>query len=638
MFLKNKSITLSLILFILPLVLLVFTIVFSYNYFLSYKTIKKGLQHEAYALAHSAVNETDIILTSVKKVGETISSFIENGNDSKEVLEQILFSAVANNKEIISATIAFEPYNLDSEKKYYSPTVTRSKENLELQYLGNDKYQYHLMDWYQISKIKNSSIWSEPYYDIHNPGNIMATFSTPIYDKNDSVRGIVRLGIDLSWLHDMISNMEMIYDGYAFLISGHGTFITHPLSEIIINDTIFGLASERKDKNLRIIGQNMTRGKEGFTRFISLLTGENEWMVYTPLNTNSWSLAVIFPDEALHDDIRVLTYKVIFIALVGLILISIAIILIARSITKPLIKLVSTSKEISSGNFEFELDHSESKDEVSLLSNSFIAMRDSLKEYIKQLKETTAAKEHIEGELRIAHDIQMSIIPQIFPAFPNREEFDLYAIIEPAKEVGGDLYDFFFIDEDNICIIIGDVSGKGVPASLFMAVTNTMIKAVAAEFNDPEKIIAKVNRQLSHGNEACMFVTLFCSIFNIRTGELRYANGGHNPPILISKNKVGYIDVVPAISLGLNEDASFQQQTLQLEKGDAIFLYTDGVTEAFNEDEEQFSEERLLETIKKIGSSSPITVCSEILVDIKSFAGNKPQSDDITILMLEYKK
>jgi len=196
-------------------------------------------------------------------------------------------------------------------------------------------------------------------------------------------------------------------------------------------------------------------------------------------------------------------------------------------------RLTGVAGQIGKGDFDVPLPGITSGDEIGKLTDSFAAMQVALKQYMENLKETTVAKEKIESELRMAREIQLDIIPRTFPPFPERKEFDLYAIIEPAKEVGGDFYDFFFIDENNLCIVIGDVSGKGVPAALFMAVTRTLIKSKTSKNLNPEQVLARVNEDLSIDNTTSMFVTIFLAIFNTQTGELRYSNGGHNVPYLL---------------------------------------------------------------------------------------------------------
>ncbi len=231
----------------------------------------------------------------------------------------------------------------------------------------------------------------------------------------------------------------------------------------------------------------------------------------------------------------------------------------------------------------------------------------------------------------------MGILPKVFPPFPNRTEFDIYAVLEPAKEVGGDLYDFFFLDNDNLCIAVGDVSGKGVPASLFMAITMTLIKAKATKGLPIGEILSMVNNNLSQDNPSLMFVTLFFSIFNISTGEIEYCNGGHNPPYLIrSGGEVKPLETTNGIALGVMEDFSYQSKKIVLEKGDMVFLFTDGVTEAMNEKDELFSEERLEREIARLKEKPLKEMTSGMMEEIKNFCQDAPQTDDITMMILKY--
>jgi sigma-B regulation protein RsbU (phosphoserine phosphatase) len=243
----------------------------------------------------------------------------------------------------------------------------------------------------------------------------------------------------------------------------------------------------------------------------------------------------------------------------------------------------------------------------------------------------------MESELKIAHDIQMSILPKTFPPFPTRDEFDLYALITPAREVGGDFYDFFQLSENLLCFVIGDVSGKGVPAALFMAITKTLIKSFAREDVSPDAILAHVNGELAADNDACMFVTLFCGLLDMASGEIRYANAGHNPPVLIKKN--GSVDWLPragSLVAGAMPGVEFKCEQLRLEPGDSLFLYTDGVTEAMNKVEELFSEEKLIRELAGAADLSIKDAIGKVMNAVHLFSDGAPQSDDITMMMIRY--
>ncbi|MEN6327196.1 MAG: PP2C family protein-serine/threonine phosphatase, partial [Syntrophomonas sp.] len=252
-------------------------------------------------------------------------------------------------------------------------------------------------------------------------------------------------------------------------------------------------------------------------------------------------------------------------------------------------------------------------------------------------KETQRTKELIEGELSVAREIQMSIVPKIFPAFPERPEFDVFAVLEPAKEVGGDLYDFFLLDDDHLCFTVGDVSGKGVPASLFMAVTKTLIKAKADIKLGPDEILYQVNNELCKDNDSGMFVTEFLGILTISSGEVVFSNGGHNIPYLLKNNGVvEALPKIPGMALGVMEDVGYVQANIRLNAGDSLVLYTDGVTEAMNPAGELLSEARLENILREFDSQTVQEEVHHILRSTRQFVNGASQSDDITILVMKY--
>ena len=254
-----------------------------------------------------------------------------------------------------------------------------------------------------------------------------------------------------------------------------------------------------------------------------------------------------------------------------------------------------------------------------------------------RLTEAFLEKQRIEESLKLAADIQMGMLPSTFPAFPERNDFDLFAGIIPAKEVGGDFYDFFLVDKKHLCFVIGDVSGKGIPAALFMALTKTQIKASSSRRRTPGDILFRANNDLCHENESSMFCTLFYGIMNTETGEVTYANAGHNPPYIIEKGvEPVQIESTGGIALGVMEEMEFESATFTASKGASIFLYTDGVNEAMNEADEEYSYERLEDYLKENSTGSITDMVNKNLESVKEFAGAAPQSDDITVLALRY--
>ncbi len=312
--------------------------------------------------------------------------------------------------------------------------------------------------------------------------------------------------------------------------------------------------------------------------------------------------------------------------------------LVARSIARPLRIMAAATKKIADGDLSIDLSEIKSHDEVGQLSKAFEKMTLDLQNYIKDLTETTAAKQKIESELSIAAQIQRDMLPSHFPAFPDQSAFDIFAIMRPAKTVGGDFYDFFMLDEQKLAIVIGDVSGKGIPAALHMAVTKYLIKAFMAQSDSPDEILKLVNKQLILNNESCMFVTIFVGILNVATGEMNYASGGHNPLLVLDSDNPRnstFLNRPGGPVVGIIDDADFQTEKITLQSGWSIVAYTDGVTEAFNTAGEAFLEERLKSTALGLTGMTAKQIAQNILNAVDEFCKGAPQADDITLLAVQ---
>lgn len=347
------------------------------------------------------------------------------------------------------------------------------------------------------------------------------------------------------------------------------------------------------------------------------------------------AILVTLPTDQMQAAIGHQTRLAVAVSLVVLLVGSMIAIFGANTIAKPIADLTEMTRRIAAGDFTQRIAV-RAKNEIGVLAASFNEMTRRLNESIENLRETTAAKERIESELKIAHEIQMSMVPKIFPPFPDRSEFDIFATLVPAKEVGGDLYDFFFIDDEHLCFAVGDVSGKGVPASLFMAVTKALFKATAAHGGSPGDILTRLNAEICRDNESCMFVTLFCAILNIRTGRIDYSNGGHNLPYRLDPEGARPLKNFGGRALGVMEQSAYESGYIVLEPGEGLVVYTDGITEAMDPKETLYSDRRLERFLSQNRSFSPHRIIGDLVSDVRGFAAGAPQSDDITALALRY--
>lgn len=639
--LKNKSLAYKLSVSILSAVLLIFFLILVYNYYISRKLILKNVQENTKNLTSSAINKSEGFFRVIEKIAQNVSYLIRDSIKSEDELNSILSSIVKNNSEIYGSCLAFAPHEFNSNIEYFAPYYYKKGNSFLYENLARADYFYPEWDWYKNPVKEGKALWSEPYFDEGGGNELMTTYSVPFYSqdgRNDSLIGVITADVSLKWLQEIVSQIKIFETGFAFLISQKGTIITHPDTSYVMDESIFTLAEKFNDPDLKKIGEEMIAGNEDFVPLDSKFHEGKCWIYYTHLQNNDWSLGFVFPENELYADLHKLNQTLIIMTIAGLAFLLLLIVIISNRVTRPLHNLANIAEGFGKGNFELKIPSNNTNDEVGTLNRSFAHMQSALKEYIENLKQTTSAKEKIESELKIAREIQMGMIPRKFPAFPDRKNIDIYGFIEPAKEVGGDLYDFFFIDDSRLCFTIGDVAGKGTPAALFMAITKTILRAKSEiEGLNVSRIIESVNNYLCKNNEGNLFVTLFLGILNTNTGEIEYSNAGHNYPFVIKNNgRVSELASTHCIPLGISSNLCKIPGNFTLEAGDTLFLYSDGISEAFNIENEQYSIPRIAEVLKTSAGENPKKIIDNIVCDVKAFASGKEQSDDISILAIRY--
>ncbi len=637
---KAKGLGVKLAFYIITATIIIVGAILWINHSISKKLLLKNVEENAANLTQSTVNKIEGVLGTVAKIPENESYVFKDFDITTEQLHSYIRMIVKNNKEVFGGCVAFEPYSYYKDSLYFAPYCYKSEDSIICENLGTETYQYFYWDWYQIPSILQKPVWSEPYFDEGGGNILMCTYSVPFYRKSNGekkFRGVVTVDISLEWLDELVSCIKIYEHGYAFLLSQNGTVITHPNDKYEMHQTVFSLAEEYNVPELREVGRKMISGKSGFIEYTSIYTHQEGFMYYYPLETTGWSLAVLIPREELFADLYALNKRLLLIGVIGIIVLLVLIVATSQRITGPLRKLVKVTDNIGKGNFDVVLPPVKGNDEIAKLNSSISAMQRELKTYIRNLKDTTAAKEKIESELKIAHDIQQGIIPKIFPPFPERDDVDLYAVLDPARDVGGDLYDFFFLDDYNLCFAVGDVSGKGVPASLFMAITRTLLRAKVSIDLPVNEIVKSINLELCQGNENSMFVTFFLGIIDLKNGLVNYCNAGHNLPyILRSDCKIETLTGTHGTPMGIFEDMEYKTETLQLNNTDTLVIYTDGVPEAMNFNNELFGDDRLKKLLLQFCRTNPIDVTTAMVNEVKKYTGEAEQSDDITILSLTF--
>jgi len=618
---------------------LILAVGIAWNYVRGLDRIEAEARHRAAAVAEASADKIDSVLAVLQGLVRGIALTLESQalaipfEQARALLETTLHS----HPQVYGMAIALLPALKPADWRDGAPYAHRGPLGLAYQNLAAQGQSYLGEDWFYLPQHLDQESWSEPY--LWSNLVKVVTYSVPIRIPTPGGRrfaGVVTVHIDVGWLDRTIADLPVGKEGYGLLITRNGTYVSHPISALVLNESVFSLAEALHDPSLRAIGQRMVSGQAGLLAWVSPTKNEPSWLAWHPLGTADWTMAAVVSQAELRADIHRLSQQSVLAGLSGIGLLVLAISLVARSITRPIHALGAAAATLASGNLEAALPVPQGRDEVAQLTAAFATMRDSLRQHMADLAATTAARERINGELRIAHGIQMDMLPKIFPPFPERDDIHLFAVMEPAREVGGDFYDFFALDPERLVIAIGDVSDKGVPAALFMAVTRSFLRAAFRADDDPGRALTRVNAELAEGNDSCMFVTLFCGIVRLSDGLVEYANAGHVPPCVVdTQGRVDWIREPYGPAAGVQPGTAYPKGRFRLRPDATLLLYTDGVTEAMDPAHRMFGADALARRLEAHCALDCGACLDALLVDLRAHAAGTEQSDDITMLMLK---
>ena len=611
--------------------------------FLFYQA-REAVRQEAVSRATQILDKTSLrvegILNRVEVASDMTKWLVLRHPDKADSMFVYSQGLLHNNPDFYNCSIAFEPYYFKDKGRYFSAYTKHVGDSIRTIQGGSDSYQYFFTDWYLMSQLLNKPCWTEPYMDLDvttNTSEMVTSYCQTIKDKQDQLIGVINISLSLNWLSQTISAVKPYPNSYSIMIGRGGTYFVHPDSTKITRQTIFTQTLEQPDTAMTALGHAMQRGEEGLKHM--KINGEDSYVFYKPLGQTGCSMAIVCPESDIFGGFDRLRNSVRAIVLVGLLLMLYLFIRIITRELRPLRRLAYEAETIASGQFDAELPDFQRTDEIGQLSHSFGNMQQSLVKYIEELKNTTAQKASIESDLRIASDIQMGMLPERFPTREDRDDVQLYASLTPAKEVGGDLFDFYFRDE-KLFFCIGDVSGKGVPASLFMAVTRSTFRTVSAHESMPDRIVTIMNKTIADMNKNHMFVTLFVGVLDLPTGRLRYCNAGHDAPLLVGAG-MGELPCDPNIPVGFMPTWKYSLQEAHIFTGTTIFLFTDGLTEAMNAEYAQFQMERVNDVANRAlakQQQEPRQLIAQMTEAVHQFVGDAEQSDDLTMMAIQYIK
>ncbi len=600
-------------------------------FLLTYGIVRVGAFSICERVLKGEKEEVRRITSDLYMAATNTAPFIEENLNNADKMYDIINRMLKLNPYMRSCGIYFVEGYYPKKGRLFAPYASRRDsvimESQDACDQGND---YVKDKWFKDAISSKKGYWAKPFLDNDSLKSPLVSYLLPIHD------------LSLSWLNEKMQPTRALnwknseewnpeYQLYFFMTDSTGTILVHPDTKRLVTERMQPYIND-DNKNWGYLSVSDSREEE------KIVEGVKTLLCRQVVKYTDWNICLVMP--------------IFFIDVVGYAIAGIAIMFILlgllvvyffgrRSIKKavnPLQQLSETADEVAKGNFKTVLPELKSRDEIHHLRDSFAQMQQSLTSYIEDLRNATAQKAAIENELKIAHDIQMSMLPKTFPPYPERDDIDIFGSLTPAKGVGGDLFDFYIRDE-KLFFCIGDVSGKGVPASLFMAVTRSLFRNISQHVSEPSHIVNALNQAQSEGNDTNMFVTLFVGVLDLKTGSLRYCNAGHDAPLLMGHD----VCLLPCdcnLPIGVMGDFTFEQQEITFERPTTIFLFTDGLNEAENINHAQFGDERIMKMAESLvadGQLQPTQIIRHMTDAVHTFVGIAEQSDDLTMLAIELK-
>ena len=553
-------------------------------YFFSRKTIYT----EATRRAVGQLDATDLMITDVlDQVETTVRNNVwpvRNSLSVPDSLWSMTHRIVDYNPFVYGSCIALTENYSPRTGRHFAPYSYRNGERIDTVQLGKASYGYPEKEWFVKPLETGEGYWSEPYFDEGGGERLMTTYSIPVTDRKGDVAAVLTADVSLDWLTDLVGGVQLYPEAFSVLLSRTGKLMVCPAPAFVMKKTVQEIAATVADSTaVKEVSLAMLAGESGNRQV--MYKGEKEYVFYAPIDRADWSMAIVIPEDEIYENVRRVGLLVILLQVLGL----------------------------------------------AVMSYILYA---TLKNQLR-VREMSEKKNLIDSELRIARNIQMSMLPTAFLKAPEHTDIDMSAILVPAKEVSGDLYDFF-VRDGRLFFCIGDVSGKGVPASLVMAVTRSLFRTVSAHEKSPQRIVSSMNESLADMNENSLFITFFLGVLDLWNGHLIYCNAGHNAPVRTGTGKPTLLDVVPNLPLGVLPDKQFQEQEAVLDAGEGLFLYTDGLTEAEDASLALFGPEKMLEVLGGCAGKAAEVQVESMVSAVKEHSGEGSLSDDLTILAVRF--
>ena len=579
-------------------------------------------------------------------VHNSIDEVVEDMSHPDSVFAALTHKLQLNPQGVLGFGVGFVPNYYPERGRWFEPYAMWLDGRIFTIQNGSAEHDYFTHEWYVEGMKHDEGYWSNGYSFMMGGERVMiCTYAKPFYDTKGNKAGVYAGDLSLDMLHDYLLSKDMKANTEGLIkvprklegnprqwvrsviVDRNGYYVSHPDKERMLRDNFFEAISQKTDTVAdRVMGE-MKAGKKGSAELT--FEGVPSTVFYSPLEKSGWSLVVILPNIRYYIVVFGFCILLSLCLLTGLLAVYIICRTTIRRSTRPLQVLASSADEVAKGNFNAPLPDIRHQDEIGLLRDSFGNMQRSLSQYIEELKTTTAQKSAIESELSVARSIQMSMLRK---DIPNRPDFEIHAMLTPAKAVGGDLYDFFLRD-NNLYFCIGDVAGKGVPAALVMTTVCGAFRLLSESESEPNRIVSHMNDMMNRDSSMTIFVTFFAGVLDLGTGHLRYCNAGHKAPLVDGQP----LPMHHNLPIGAMPDWEFEAEETDLAPGSTLFLYTDGLDEAEDVRHQMFGKKRIYEVVQTT-SPEPLTLIKQMSQAVADFVGDTEQSDDLTMLAIQWKK
>lgn len=584
--------------------------------------ILEQAHRESTVLAGDVSHRIQHRLDKVTDTAQTLAALIGPRPDDAQTL---LSDALRHNADLAGLAAAYVPAAMGGAPAH-SPFVSRQNDGrLVARDLLTDPAPYWTQAWFRTGLACATGCWQLPFFSQSRQRRLV-NYSVAIRSDGGAV-GVLNADVTLEWLQGVLQNLNKPKGTEAFVLDQQGMYLATDGP---------ALAGQHAQGELAAAMRGDTAEPIRHTGILAARAGAPVWIYHAPIDGTHWQFGLVVPEEQIYAGVRRTFSVALSVGALALLSLTLLTLIVTRRVLSPLGVLTERAEQVAKGALDFVLPVVRRHDEVGRLTHAFDRMRHELADHLAELARVAREQQRLASELEIAQQIQTALLPGAHFLDARCNNFELHAVLKPARTVGGDLYSYFMLHDQRFYIMVGDVSDKGIPAALFMARAITLAKALAPRAQSPQQLLQLLNRELCRNNDGCMFVSLLCGLLDTASGHFWMASAGHEPPVLWGDGAPRLLDIETGPALGLDEEAAYSSRRVRLRPGETLLMYTDGITEAMDAGLRMYGQERMLDCLARYAAQGEGDPAGYLLADVEAFAAGHGQADDITVLALRW--